>query len=115
MQNSGIFIMTGKLKYYYQIFPLEMFIWITAFLILLFIPLGTDHFSLCPLKNMGLSYCPGCGLGLAVHHLFYMNITDSLSANPLGIPALLIIGFRIYKLYRFSLLQYSFNKRNNHG
>jgi hypothetical protein len=103
------------MKKYFEIFPLELLFWISGLLILAFLPFGAGHLSLCPLKNTGFLFCPGCGLGLSVHHLFHFNIAGSFNANPLGIPAFTVIIFRIVAVSRFTLVKYSLNKRNYNG
>jgi len=60
---------------------------------------GTDpHYSLCIFKLIGIDFCPGCGLGHSISHLFRGDLQASFSAHPLGIFAVIIILFRIYKL-----------------
>jgi hypothetical protein len=61
-------------------------------------PSAETHFSLCPLKMMGISWCPGCGLGHAVGWLLHGNIQNALHAHWLGIPALIILSYRIFVL-----------------
>lgn len=60
---------------------------------------GSDpHFSLCIFKMLGITFCPGCGLGNSISYLFHGNIQDSFSSHPLGIFAVFIILLRVYKL-----------------
>jgi hypothetical protein len=77
----------------------EVVFWIAALTALAFTdPAGPAHFSLCPFKAMGIAWCPGCGLGHAISWLFRGYIHNSLQAHWLGIPALIIILYRIYTL-----------------
>jgi hypothetical protein len=77
----------------------ELVFWATALIALAFAdPAGPPHFSLCPFKALGISWCPGCGIGHAILWLFYGSITNSLHAHWLGIPALGGILYRIYTL-----------------
>jgi hypothetical protein len=77
----------------------ELIFWIVAMLSLAFTaPQATSHFTLCPLKLMGIKWCPGCGLGHAIIYLFHGDIRNSLHAHWLGIPAVIIIFHRIYVL-----------------
>jgi len=77
----------------------ELVFWIAALVSLAFSdPAGPAHFSLCPFKAMGITWCPGCGLGHAISWLFHGSITNSWHAHWLGIPALGIILYRIYSL-----------------
>ncbi len=79
---------------------LEAFIWIAALLVLAFSNPVDTCYSLCPLHNLGISWCPGCGLGHAVSWLFRGDFVQSFHAHPLGIPAVLIILFRIISIFR---------------
>jgi len=58
------------------------------------------HFVLCPLKLLGLNWCPGCGLGHSISFLFHGDFNNSLHAHWFGIPALAIIVHRVYTLTR---------------
>jgi len=79
---------------------LEAFIWIAALLTLaLTDPMGS-HYSLCPLHNMGFDWCPGCGLGHSISWLFRGQIEQSFHAHPFGIPAMMIITYRIFSIFR---------------
>jgi len=82
--------------------PLELLFWIGALILLgMAEPHGHDeahHFSLCPLAAMGVEWCPGCGLGRSVTQLFHGHIEESWKHHWFGIPALLIIGYRIVVL-----------------
>jgi len=49
---------------------------------------------------MGFTWCPGCGLGHSISFLFHGDIKSSFHAHWLGIPALIIIVYRIYVLAR---------------
>nr|WP_294948061.1 DUF2752 domain-containing protein [uncultured Mucilaginibacter sp.] len=77
----------------------ELIFWITAMACLAFTnPAGHSHFSLCPLKAMGFTWCPGCGMGHAIAYLFQGDIKKSFNAHWLGIPAVLGIFYRMYTL-----------------
>jgi hypothetical protein len=77
----------------------ELVFWIAGLTCLAFTnPTGQAHFSLCPLKLLGFKWCPGCGLGHSISFLFRGDIKSSFQAHWLGIPALIIILYRIYVL-----------------
>ncbi|WP_255563247.1 MULTISPECIES: DUF2752 domain-containing protein [Mucilaginibacter] len=70
-------------------------------------PASQGHFSLCPFKAIGLTWCPGCGLGHAISYLFHGDIRSSFHAHWLGIPVVLALFYRIVVLlntrhYRFN-------------
>jgi hypothetical protein len=77
---------------------LELLFWITGLVMLFFINPVSQHFSLCPLSNLGFDFCPGCGIGRSIHYAMWFNFAKSFAMHPLGIFALLIITFRIFKL-----------------
>ena len=84
--------------------PLELIFWIAA-LVLLGWNASTDmgtqaHFTVCPLANLGFSWCPGCGIGRAIGHLLNGHIEKSIAQHWFGIPALMIISYRIIGLIR---------------
>lgn len=79
-------------------FPLELIFWILALMLLATANPHTHHFSLCPLANVGVNWCPGCGLGRSISALFSGEIRESLNFHWFGIPALLVIVYRIVTL-----------------
>jgi hypothetical protein len=80
---------------------LEAFFWILAITMLaLTDPAATGHLSLCPLKNAGFDFCPGCGLGHSISWLFRGGLKASFQCHPLGIPAVIILLSRSFSLLR---------------
>lgn len=81
--------------------PPEAVVW-TAGLVALACtdPNAGGLFDLCLFKAMGFSFCPGCGLGHAVAHLFRGEWIASFHAHPLGLPAVAVLGHRIGTLVR---------------
>ena len=79
-------------------FPLELIFWILALVLLATADPHAHHFTLCPLANLGLTWCPGCGFGRALSSLFHGEISASLAQHWFGIPGLLLIAYRIYQL-----------------
>ena len=94
----------------YKRLPLELVIWISALFLLATASPHTDkdalHLSLCPLANMGFSWCPGCGLGRAITLLFHGDLRDSFSMHWFGIPALGMISYRIFVLSKMEWTRY---------
>lgn len=90
--------------------PVEALIWTAGILFLLFFdPSHTSQFTICPLHHLGFSFCPGCGLGRSIAFLLNGELAASWSAHPLGIPALLILLFRILKLTKSYFYTYGTN------
>ncbi|MEO7215056.1 DUF2752 domain-containing protein [Mucilaginibacter sp.] len=79
----------------------ELVFWITAMVCLAFTnPANHSHFSLCPFKWIGFTWCPGCGLGHSIAYFFHGDISNSFHAHWLGIPVVFGIFYRIYVLAR---------------
>lgn len=86
----------------------EVILWNGALILLAAMdPGGTT--SLCILKNLGINWCPGCGLWHAVHHTLHFNFAAAYEAHLFGIPATLILFYQSCKSI------YNINKTNNYG
>ncbi|MFN4110662.1 MAG: DUF2752 domain-containing protein [Ignavibacteria bacterium] len=79
---------------------LELLFWISGLIYLFLISPIEEHFSFCPLNNLGFKWCPGCGLGKSISYLFHFQIIQSLETHPLGIFAFIIISYRIITLIK---------------
>lgn len=101
--------MYGKLSF--SNLPIEWACWVSALALLYLSNPHSHHFTLCPLENMGGDWCPGCGLGRSIALLMHGEIRASFGMHWLGIPALLIIVHRIYRLSQISYISW---KKNNH-
>jgi hypothetical protein len=49
---------------------------------------------------LGVSFCPGCGLGHSIAWLARGDLAASFQAHPLGLPAVGLVGYRIVDLVR---------------
>ncbi len=77
----------------------ELMTWTLALLGIYFFGSSVGHhFSLCPLDNLGFSWCPGCGLGRSIHHLMHGQFQVSWELHPLGGFALFVILWRLIEL-----------------
>jgi hypothetical protein len=82
----------------------ELVFWIAGLIALACAnPSAQAHYTLCPLKLMGFNWCPGCGLGHSISFLFHGDLKQSFHAHWLGVPALLIILYRIFTLVRMRM------------
>ncbi|MCP9751830.1 DUF2752 domain-containing protein [Ferruginibacter sp. HRS2-29] len=54
--------------------------------------------SLCLFRFAGFNSCPGCGIGHSIHEALHLNFARSFSEHIFGIPAVLIILYRIKQL-----------------
>ena len=76
---------------------IEALIWILALIYLFFV--NTElHYSFCLFKNLGIDFCPGCGLGRSIHYLMHFELMKSINTHPLGIFAFVILLHRIITL-----------------
>jgi hypothetical protein len=78
--------------------PVELIFWVLALTLLATANPHEHHFTLCPLANLGFDWCPGCGLGRSITAIFNTDFSASIRHHWFGIPALLIILYRIYQL-----------------
>ena len=81
---------------------IELIFWIGGLTWLALMNPSKTHFTLCPIKNLGFSFCPGCGLGHSISFIFHGKIKESFHHHPLGIFALVVILIRIFRLIRNS-------------
>ncbi|WP_276364381.1 DUF2752 domain-containing protein [Daejeonella sp. H1SJ63] len=91
-------------------FPVELFLWTGGLLLFAFTRSGSDHYTLCPLDNLGISWCPGCGLGRSIRYFFQGEFQASFSRHWFGIPATFILIYRIIELIN-NLLNLNTSKR----
>ena len=94
--------------------PIELIFWIVALVILANGDVREQqtaaHFTLCPLANLGFACCPGCGIGRSITALFHGNLGLSFHLHWFGLPAVIILLYRISILIR---LQFSTSRKNN--
>lgn len=97
-----------------KIIGLEAAIWISALIFLAFInnP-GHTHFILCPIKNLGFRFCPGCGLGNSISYLLHGDFYNSFLSHPLGSIALTVLIIRIIHLIKHNWSLYGKYITNN--
>lgn len=89
-----------KIKSILKIVEWEAVFWLSGLIYLLFInPYQIQHFTLCPFHNLGISLCPGCGLGRSISFFYHGDILHSIKTHPLGIIAFILIAARIIKLF----------------
>jgi hypothetical protein len=95
------YILIEKSFKYLKKLDLEALFWLMAFIYLAFInPYTPKHLDMCLFSLVGIDNCPGCGLGKSISMIFHGDFAGSFNAHPLGIPAILLIFKRIYKLFR---------------
>ncbi|MFC2124273.1 DUF2752 domain-containing protein [Bacteroidota bacterium] len=106
----------NSIRTFWQLIPLEAAIWIAALGLLIFNdPGNTLTSSICPFHNIGLDFCPGCGLGTSISYAFRGQFEASFGSHPLGIIAILILISRIFTLLKRSYKENCTKRINNHG
>lgn len=99
-----------------KIVKLEALLWTAGLVYLVTInPYQVQKFTLCPFHNLGIGFCPGCGLGRSIAFLFHGDLVQSIITHPLGIIAFIIITLRIFKLTYRSFKNYLTTKEVLYG
>lgn len=81
--------------------PLEAVLWVVALLFPFFIDTtSSQHFTLCLFSNLGWDFCPGCGIGRSIAHLYHGELTASIASHPFGIPVVLVLLHRAFQLIK---------------
>ncbi len=75
--------------------PWELMMWVSGLTWLICVNPDANMVSICFFKWIGLTWCPGCGMGHAVYSLFQGHIEESFQKHPMGIFAVLVIMNRI--------------------
>jgi len=89
----------AKIKSILKITEWEALLWLVGLIYLIFInPYQTQQFTLCPFHNLGITFCPGCGLGRSISFLYHGDFQNSFQTHPLGIIAFVLIFNRIVQL-----------------
>jgi len=106
----------NKIKAVLRIIEWEALYWIAGMVYLVTVnPYQVQKFTLCPFHNLGIGFCPGCGLGRSISFLFHGDFIHSISAHPLGIIAFILIITRIVKLIDRSYKNYLITKEVLYG
>lgn len=72
-------------------------------------PVSTTGPSFCLFDQLGVSFCPGDGLGHSIAFLFRGQFYNSLEANLLGPIAVAVLAGRIIHLIRLNQQQKPIN------
>lgn len=99
--KSFILQQKNKIILFYKLLSFEGIVWFVSLIYLATLSNNIEqHFTFCPLSNLGFEHCPGCGLGKSVSLILHGHFIESFDFHWLGIPALIIILFRIFQLIR---------------
>jgi hypothetical protein len=78
--------------------PVELMAWLGGLFLLALSNPALHHYTLCPFANLGISWCPGCGLGRSISALFHFEFARSFRYHWFGIPAFFILLHRVWQL-----------------
>jgi hypothetical protein len=107
-EKNPVLFLSKKLKKFWSLIGSEASIWILGLFYLAVInSQSEEHFTICPLANLGLDFCPGCGLGNSISYIFKGDFIASFQSHPLGIFALLIIILRIITIIKNNRRKYA--------
>ncbi len=78
-------------------------------------PYTESGFTLCLFENIGITFCPGEGLGHSIAFLVRGEYTSAIEANFMGPAAALIIVARILYLLHNLFFKRNINISDNNG
>ncbi|MFA7228839.1 MAG: DUF2752 domain-containing protein [Melioribacteraceae bacterium] len=78
-------------------------------------PYEIQHFTLCPFHNIGITFCPGCGLGRSISFFYHADLINSFRTHPLGITAFVLITIRTAKLFAKTINNYNKSEEVMYG
>ncbi|MGX5688422.1 DUF2752 domain-containing protein [Arcticibacter tournemirensis] len=84
----------------------ELSVWVFALIALAFVNPASHHYTLCPLANLGFSWCPGCGLGRSIACILHGNFGLSFEYHWFGVPATLFLLHRTWQLSKKCLVYF---------
>lgn len=89
-----------EVKHWTKQIPVELIFWMGSIAAILMINPEVEAFSLCPLHNLGIEWCPGCGLGKAMNLLARGEFKASWQLHPAAGLAYGVIFHRIWGLVK---------------
>lgn len=90
--------MKATLKYYFNNY-FEIAAFSAGLLLLVFMdPAAANGPSFCLFEQLGITFCPGDGLGHSIAYTFEGEIGNALESNLLGPAAIVVIVSRIVSL-----------------
>ena len=76
----------------------ELIFILTACILLFYMQADETGASLCFFNRLGISWCPGCGLGHSIHYALHAQFEASVKHHILGMPAILGMLNRVRQL-----------------
>lgn len=89
-----------KMHRYFPKINIELVAWVAGLIYLAIIHPGEHLPNFCLAKIVGLSGCPGCGLGASISHLFHGEWQESWESHKLGAVVLFALVLRIIQLIK---------------
>jgi len=78
----------------------EALFWLLALVLLAFMVSENSGPSLCMFHHLGISSCPGCGLGHSISAALHGNLEQSFDWHPLGAFAVVVLMLRIVNVFK---------------
>ncbi len=79
---------------------LEWVVLLTGLVLMAFLNPYSTKTSWCLIDLLGITYCPGTGLGHSIAFLFRGEIIKSLEANLIGPIAVVVLSLRVIKIWK---------------
>ena len=76
----------------------EPALWSLGLIFLFFIDPTRETITFCLFKWAGFNSCMGCGIGRSIHYALHLQLGQSLNTHFFGIPATVILIYRVFKL-----------------
>jgi hypothetical protein len=88
---------------------------LVSFLIIpAFIDPAANSATFCLFHNIGIEFCPGCGLGRSVAYLFRGDLTASFHMHPAGWLAVVVLASRVIQIFNRNrkIKKYNVNEKD---
>ncbi|WP_161596868.1 DUF2752 domain-containing protein [Chitinophaga vietnamensis] len=79
---------------------LELIAWPSGLLLLFFLRPDEKAPSLCLLKQAGIPFCPGCGLGHGIHYFLHGQWREAIHHHWLAPVVAIMLMYRTIQLLR---------------
>ncbi|HEY9262212.1 DUF2752 domain-containing protein [Chitinophaga sp.] len=89
---------------FWQKINIELIVWPLGLILLYMMKPDEDAGSLCLFKNIGIPFCPGCGLGHGIHYFLHGQWSAAIRHHWLS-P--LVVALLLYRIVQLVRLQYA--------
>ncbi|MGN7822308.1 DUF2752 domain-containing protein [Chitinophaga sp. 22536] len=85
---------------------LELLAWPAGLICLFFLDPAAGQPSLCLFKNIGIPFCPGCGLGHGIHFFLHGRWQEAVHHHWLAPVAVVMLIYRTIQVARFQYAEF---------